>query len=663
MCSPVVPLHQKIIALVTVAFLCLNIVVGLHVSADMPYVDYISWDEYSKDLDGAISYVGDNLQRLGHNTGALSYNLLVQPIYDEVNNVEDYFGVDFFPNGNETKYYDPFADWYLGHGNADGGGYRDGSPTLNTTDGSYSWGDPQSSNAVYLDDGSGGFFTVVDNSRYRLPYNEIVDVTVYHRGKIVARENYQGGTSNSYPKGSHSSKPWVKYGVISSDGSENAIFYLSTGFSFWHIYSECLSESYILQNNSFKYLGDYFTSDGSYSTYDGFHEFQKYSFTVKSYDKPNITNNTTTVYTYDPTTNNFTNNYYYGADNDGQPCLYDPTNYKQINFNNDGTINSNNGNKLYLIPDFSKLSDIDLNYFNNAVRNYYNQIYINLLSQKNKDPNLTGVYSLLSQCIGQLQTISNNEFLQTNLLSAINSNIMRLFDKLGDGNNSDLMLLLLELKQGILGENPDNDNIIDLLKQIAENTTPSDIDIDDFKEFTFSVKIQSLSDLIWEKLDVVSYFKQLNSLLRIFFGSYYSNQLDFDNYFNVDNYLNKSDDEQLQSLSTADFPEVYGEELAEEDIDINSSYYLQQSLATASVSDSDFLYDPSSDVLVAPSLTFTFFDKTYDLFDFITPDIIPAIRIFRIFIALVCVIKWLFWVIQFIPALVNDYDTGRRFTH
>lgn len=635
MCSPVVPLHQKIIALVTVAFLCLNIVVGLHVFADMPYVDYISWDEYSKDLDGAISYVGDNLQRLGHNTGALSYNLLVQPIYDEVNNVEDYFGVDFFPNGNETKYYDPFADWYLGHGNADGGGYRDGSPTLNTTDGSYSWGYPQSSNAVYLDDGSGGFFTVVDNSRYSLPYNEIVDVTVYHRGKIVVRENYQGGTSNSYPKGSHSSKPWVKYGVITSDGSENAIFYLSTGFSFWHIYSECLSDSYILQNGSFKYLGDYFTSDGSYSTYDGFHEFQKYSFTVKSYDKPNITNNTTTVYTYDPTTNNFTNNYYYGADNDGQPCLYDPTNYDQINFNNDGTINSNNGNKLYLIPDFSKLSDIDLNYFNNAVRNYYNQIYINLLSQKNKDPNLTGVYSLLSQCIGQLQTISNNEFLQTNLLSAINANIMRLFDKLGDGNNSDLMLLLLELKQGILGENPDNDNIIDLLKQIAENTVPE------------KHSLKDLLSLLMNKYNPTSYFKQLQNLLSILFGTSIGSS-DVEASFDINKYFSvgDSDNTVTLSMSTADAPEIYGEELAEADIDVSSSLYLQECAVVYSSAD----VDPSYNI----SLPFMFMGQQYDLFEFANTETSEIVSKLKSLMSLLMWISWLFWVLKKIPNLFAD---------
>lgn len=662
MCSPVVPLHQKIIALVTVAFLCLNIVVGLHVSADMPILDEPDFSNYPADLDGAISYIGDCVTSFGINSKNIAYNALTLPISSSVQNIEDYFGVDIFPDKETGDYYKYFSDYYLGHGNTGGGGYRDGSPTLNTTDGTYSWGDPQGSNAVYLDDGSGGFFTIIDNSRFSLPYTEIIDVQVYHRGKLIINHVMQSGNKNYYPPGGYASKPSVKYGVISADGSANAVFYLYAYFSFWHTHFDQFADSYVLANNNFNYTGDYYDADGSYYPYERTAEFKKYYFTVKSYDKPNITNNTTTVYTYDPTTNNFTNNYYYGADGNGQPCLYDPSNNNQIYFNDDGTINSNNGNKLYLIPDFSKLSDIDLNYFNNAVKNYYNQIYINLLGKKNKDPNLNGIYALLFQCNGQLQTISTNEILQSSLLSAINYNIMSLYDRLGYGNNGDLMLLLLELKKGILGDNPDNDNIIDLLKQIAENTTPSDIDIDDFKEFTFSVKIQSLSDLIWEKLDVVSYFKQLNSLLRIFFGSYYSNQLDFDNYFNVDNYLHKSDGEQLQSLSTADFPEVYGEELAEEDIDINSSYYLQQSLATASVSDSDFLYDPSADVLVAPSLTFTFFDKTYDLFDFITPDIIPAIRIFRIFIALVCVIKWLFWVIRLIPFLVNDYDTGIHFT-
>lgn len=633
MCSPVVPLHQKIIALVTVAFLCLNIVVGLHVSADMPYVDYISWDEYSKDLDGAISYVGDNLQRLGHNTGALSYNLLVQPIYDEVNNVEDYFGVDFFPNGNETKYYDPFADWYLGHGNADGGGYRDGSPTLNTTDGSYSWGDPQSSNAVYLDDGSGGFFTVIDNSRFSLPYTEIIDVQVYHRGKLVINHVVQSGTKNSYPPGGFASKPSVKYGVISADGSANAVFYLYAYFSFWHTHFDQFADSYVLANNNFNYTGDYYDADGSYYPYERTAEFKKYYFTVKSYDKPNITNNTTTVYTYDPTTNNFTNNYYYGADGNGQPCLYDPSNNNQIYFNDDGTINSNNGNKLYLIPDFSKLSDIDLNYFNNAVKNYYNQVYINLLGKKNKDPNLNGIYALLFQCNGQLQTISTNEILQSSLLSAINYNIMSLYDRLGYGNNGDLMLLLLELKKGILGENPDNDNIIDLLKQIAENTKPDKHTLAD------------LFSLLMSKFNPSPYFKQLQNLLSILFGQPIGNS-DVEASFDINRYFSfsDSDDTVTLSMSTADAPEIYGEELAAADIDVSSSLYLQECAMVYSS-------DTTTIVPYNISLPFMFMGQQYDLFDFTNSEFGETVNQLKSLMSLFMWIAWLFWALKIIPNL------------
>lgn len=628
-----------------VSFFCISVS-----AAELPSYNMPDLDNYPDGIDGAIEFVGDCYQQVasGFVSGfcdSFCYPLDIETAY------EDKFGFNPFltPGEQIVSLYDLYRDWYLGHGShTGGGGYRDGS--VIDTDGSYSWNIPVTGDdrTVYLDDGCGGFFTIIDNSHVVLPSTQVVDFMVYHRGSLVIQ--YKQSVSSQV-----TIKPQIAYNVYTVPDSSNAIFWVA--FCWGHEsfvtlpYTDSnISSSYVMQN-----------SFGSVYNRAAF----TYKYVIKDYSNPAVQSNSTTLYSYNPLTNSIENYYYYGADLYGQPCLYDSNN-TLYNFNDDGTLGDSH---LYLIPDFSTLNDNDKIELTNLVTNYYMSVYFNLLRINNSDN--SDILPFLTSILNQLMGINANTSDAQTWLKSINSNVVRLDNDLntwlraindtilsldtGSGDNSDLIILLTELKKGLLGDSEPYkpDQIIDLLEQIAKNTSPDPENLDEQPiDFQFDYYVQTVPDMLRERLDVSSYFKQLKNIFSMFFTDDFLSDIDFDEYFNTENYMisdESTDSSEASaaavSYSTADYPEVFGEELAEEDVDISSSVYL-----TASVYSSGATIEGST--IPAPYLEVHIMGHTYNLFEYLTPEVYDKIKPLKNLISLVLYAFYFLWVVRsVIPSL------------
>lgn len=637
----------------------------------MPTYSTPDLDDYPSSFEGALAFVGDCFAQVGLNTVNGFTNACIYPLDATLGSaMEEKFGTNPFDIPSST-FYDCFSDWYLNHGNhSGGGGYRDGSGM--DTDGSYSWNYPETDDTIYLDDGCGGFFTIISRTYIELPFIEHVVLQVYHRGELVVDFKWGYNCKNLYPSDyPHSDLPSLYYGVYSVEGSSNAIFYYYYSPGAFIISDDISGSS--LASNRWKYTRtNKFTSATQTATAG------TYTFQVKDYSIPSVQNNSTTLYSFNPITNNIENNYFYGADQYGQPCLYDSNN-NIYNFNNDGTLGDSH---LYLMPDFSTLNDNDKIELTNLLSNYYMSVYLNLLRLKDSGSSdilpflttitnqLMGINDSSSDAISWLKSI-NSSVNQLNsdtstLLRSINDSILALSKTPGSAeDNTDLIILLTELKKGLLGDSEPYkpDQIIDLLEQIAENTSPNPEDLDEQPiDFQFDYYVQSVPDMLRERLDVSSYFKQLKNIFSMFFNDDFLSDIDFDTYFDTSTYMDSSDSDAsvaAASYSTADFPDVFGEDLAQEDVDISSSVYL-----TASVYSSGSTIEGSS--IPAPYLEVHLLGHSYNLFEYLTPEAYDKIKPLKSLISLFLYALYFLWVVRSVlPSLftgsnINFYNSTKE---
>ena len=639
-----------------VSFFCIPVS-----AAELPTYNLPDLDNYTDDINGAIDFVGDCYQQVASGFVSGFCDAFCYPLDESLHSgMEQKFGIDPFSTiGQQTvSLYDRFRDWYLNHGsNSGGGGYRDGSQSIDTN-GSYSWNYPVNDDTIYLDDGCGGFITVNCHTWIKLPYYEYYDLTVYYRGQVLVHESGNLNTSNTYPSSvPNANPPKYYFGIYSVEGSATAYFY------------------YFIIPGAFELEGD---PSGSYLASKGWNYTQRNiyypdatqtgsvsrkSFTIRDYSNPTIQNNSATFYSYNPTTNSIENNYFYGADENGQPCLYDTDN-NIYNFNSDGTLGNSH---CYLVPDFSTLNDNDKIELTNLLNNYYMSVYLTLLQQKNTDnsdilPFLTslldqlmGINSNTTQANSWLRSINSSVITLDNdnikWLKAINDTILSLNGSSNSSDYSDIIILLTELKKGLLGTSDPYkpDQIISLLEQIAKNTSPDPENIDELPiDFQFDYYVQSVPDMLRDRLDVSSYFKQLKNIFSFFFNDNFLSDINFDEYFNTQNYMGSSDSSvSAVYYSTSDYPEVFGEELAQQDVDISSSVYL-----TASVYSSGSTIEGST--IPAPYLEVNIMGHTYNLFEYLTPEVYDKIKPLKNFISLVLYAFYFLWVVRsVIPSLFS----------
>lgn len=647
-------------------------------SADFPHFSSPDLDNYPDTLEGAMAFVGDTFSAIALDSVGGLCNAVLWPLDSTLGSVfEDKFGTNPY-DIPEENFYDIFSDYYSNHGHSGGGGIRDGSPTMDYS-GDYSWQTPTSSDAVYIDDGMGGFFTVIDNSHIELPYKEVMDFHVYHHGKEVIKISSSYSNKLFYENTSNTpSKPHIDYGVYTLPDSANACFW-AIGIASYESYVGATPYSgNAIWDTSQRYTisRTYYVkeSDGSLTpiTSEYVTDPKRYYYTIKDYSLPVVQNNSTTLYTYNPVTNNFGDTYYYGADDNGQPCLYDSNN-NSYNFNADGTFGSGN---LYLIPDFSTLNEGDYINLVNKISNYYMSCYLKLASKADK--NNSDLYPYLTNILNRLNGVNSS-------ISSVNSNLSKVSTSLKDTNdlleqinegiillsknpttaadNEDIIILLTELKKGLVGDSEPYklDQIIDLLEKIVENTS-EDL-TGDHEDYDIDWYIQTIPDLVRSKVDFSSYFIQLSNVLNLLFGSGFDD-VDYAEYFDTDNYIvDDSSTEETSSYSvlaacyssaepsTSDYPDVFGEELASADVPISSSYYLTSAVAASGVTD-ESISTP------APVLNVTIWGEDYNLFSYLTPEvhdkIIPLKRLLSIFLYAF----YLLWIIKRLPSLLGDKGIG-----
>ncbi len=603
-------------------------------------------ENYPEGLDGAIAFIGDHLNRIAANTASDLQDAFIAPLNPEFGQkCQDRFGINPYDCG--TLFYPGFSEYYQSHGNNGGGGYRDGSPTLDTN-GSYSWNIPTDSDTMYIDDGCGGFLTVNCRVWVELPNYECYELQVFHKGKLVINESGHTDWYNSYPSnyGKRDPPEW-HFGVYTVPNASNAIFYAYYLPGWGKMSSK-------KPFNPSKPFDSYYVDNKFDSKYGGrYWDADTYSYKIKDYSLPKVQNNSTTLYSYNPVTNNIENTYYYGADDNGQPCLYDNSN-NVYNFNTDGTVGDTHN---YLVPDFSTLNDNDFIALSNMVKNSYLQIYVNLLQQKDQATGNTGngdLYPLLSNILSALYSGNMIDSNIQSLLYSINCNIENLGkNKTTAADNGDIIALLNALKLGLVGDGEPckMDQIIDLLKEIAGNTAPSESDLEG--DYEIEWYITTIPDLVQSKVDFSGYFVQLNNLLKIVFGNNYKGQ-DFSDYFAISQYMASSDTSEASVvLYTSDYPEVYGAELASADVPVEDSVYLSASLYSSGVTD-----DAMS--AVPPSLKFTFMDTEYNLFECLTPEIYDKIQPFKTFLGVFLSISYYLWLVKKLPELVSDTSKAAK---
>lgn len=652
-------MFKRFIICVTLIFFIFTQIFYIPASALLPTYAAPDLSNYPANLDGAMSFIGDCVSSVAFDCVTIPTNILLYPLDATVGSYcEDYFGVNpfDFPDAN---FYDCFSGYYLGNGHSGGGGevggYRDGSSNIDYN-GSYSWNYPlpaDGSGVTYLDDGSGGFFTLVDNSHAELPYIQVIDFICYHGGKVVASLSHRANYIWLHDYVDSSSSPEVHYHLdIKNDGYQ--------GY-FYCFYTLCFEEIISVDYSNCNY-----TVRNIYNNNISTHSIDRYIVQIKQYSSPIVQNNSTTVYTYNPVTNTIGNNYYYGSDYDGQPCLYDTNNSDNIYyFNDDGTFGSNN---LYVIPDFSTLNDIDYVKLSNNVTNYYMSCYLNLASKSNN----SDLYPFLTSLLNQMMTINSNvtKGLSTlnntnSILNQINSAIQYLGKNPTTSNdNADIIILLTELKKGLLGDSEPYklDQIIDLLKSIADPDSSEDLNGDEDIDYQIDWYIKTIPDLVREKIDFSSYFTQLSNLLNLLFGGGFDD-VDYSSYFDTSQYFIESSGSSSVALSslnssntyaepsTSDYPQVFGDELASDDIPISSSLYLSAAVSTSG-STGEASRTP------APVLNVNIMGHTYNLFEYLTPEVYDKIQPFKSLITIFLYVWYLFWIIKRLPGLISDRGFG-----
>ncbi len=317
-----------------------------------------------------------------------------------------------------------------------------------------------------------------------------------------------------------------------------------------------------------------------------------------------------------------TYNVYYGVDDDGTPCVYDEQGNRYY-YNDDHSITMGD-NKFYIKPNYNSFSDDQIttifNAYSDMINYYYNNGYT-FADDIDYSYNFGG---------GSTGGTVDNGVLRNILVyvRSIRTNLINFYNK---------VLGYLE-------------KILNLLT--PHTPTEDDPDNPEEPEFDMNIEIQDLPKMIYDKINPASYFKQLNNMLGILFGSDYKSDIT-DDYFDITKYLKTDEETQEQSLemTTADLPEVYGEELAEADINIADSAYLTQAAIDAHSSIGSYLAVP-------PKLSFQYEGVTYDLFEFLTPEIYDKIRPLKEFIRLILIISWSFWSIKFVISIVaNNADT------
>ena len=354
--------------------------------------------------------------------------------------------------------------------------------------------------------------------------------------------------------------------------------------------------------------------------------------------------------------------FYYIYEGD-KPTFVDVNNYNNKYIMNDnGQITYNNDDYyVYPIPDTYK--DDELAQLKNSLAL---ALLMSAMALKNgRATDLSSVNAYLAFISSQLSTMNTTETdskkLLENILTALNNFATKNNTSLNNVNTflSKLSENMTKLTEAICGDNDSKmDTVYEILLQIEENTSSiggseektEEKEEEEIPELEF--EIQNLTKMIYDKIGFSQYFKTLNNLLGIFMGDDYSNNVNYDDYFDVSKYLNSGTDTKtaVASLTTEEYTEIYGEDIAEENLNISESAYLSQ---TAAMYNSSI----SAALTMKPSITFEFMGETYDLFgEWCTGEVYDCIRVLKEFIRIILCISWYFWAIKQLSGIISNAE-------
>ena len=253
--------------------------------------------------------------------------------------------------------------------------------------------------------------------------------------------------------------------------------------------------------------------------------------------------------------------------------------------------------------------------------------------------------------------IDNNTDLWTLLTFQILKNV-------GNDNNSssgchcpDYTTYLLQINSRLNNIENKETSMINLLKKIEKNTRGNDDNVFDNTVMDLvlpedeDVQIEFLSDAIMRKVNFGQYFTQLSNLLYIAMGNDFVNTTDFDKYFDLQKYIGSDD---KIKMTTRDAKALYGDDLAEANIDVCDSDYLSATAMSRGVVSEQYKSSVSSQLVVIPAIWVTIGDEQYNMFDWITPEIYDYIRPLKNLISLILQICWTFWVIKWLPNIIHN---------
>ena len=106
-------------------------------------------------------------------------------------------------------------------------------------------------------------------------------------------------------------------------------------------------------------------------------------------------------------------------------------------------------------------------------------------------------------------------------------------------------------------------------------------------------------------------------------------------------------------MSTRDARELYGDDLAKADIEVTESDYLSATAMSRGSASEQTRSSISSHLVVAPAIYIEYGGEQFNLFSWVTDDTYDYRRPLKEFIRIIIYIGWLFWVVKFLPSVVN----------